>query len=122
MLVLSMSKINGYLPCPPPNTKTLESFQSIICPIFHVFVCGGDGRKDSLLYFRCRQLVWRTGRRGRSGERETSVQRPIHTLLSTPPHLTTPPTTDIQPGKNFYRKREGATFRNSTVISVLSLF
>ena len=49
MLVLTMSKINGYLPCPPPNTKNLESFQSIICPIFHVFVCGevgtGGGRK-----------------------------------------------------------------------------
>ena len=51
MLVLSMSKINGYLPCPPPNTKTLESFQSIICPIFHVFVCGYCDSLIMLLYF-----------------------------------------------------------------------
>ena len=32
---------------------------------------------------------------------------PISPLPATPPHLTTPPTTDIQPGKNFIERGRG---------------
>ena len=90
MLVLTMSKINGYLPCPPPNTKNLESFQSIICPIFHVFVCGevgtrGEG-KFALFQMQATGVEdWERGQKWRKGDfcPKANSHPPIH---PTPPH------------------------------------
>lgn len=83
-----MSKINGYLSYPAPNTKTLESFQSIVSPIFHVLcVCKG---KFALFQMQATGVEdWERGQEWERGDfcPKANSHPPIHPTSPQPPLL-----------------------------------